>query len=163
MQAHHPCRIGQGFDVHPLVQGRRLVIGGEEIDFDLGLEGHSDADVLCHAVTDALLGAAGLGDIGRHFPDDDPRYKDANSAHLLRHVVGLLDAAGWALVNVDATLIAQIPKFAPHMPKIRSSLALALGVDPERVCIKATTTERMGFTGRGEGIAAMASVTLVAG
>lgn len=155
---HQPprFRVGQGYDVHRLVEGRRLVIGGEEIPHDRGLEGHSDADVLSHAITDALLGAAALGDIGQHFPDTDERYKDADSLELLGHVVALLKREGWTIGNVDATIIAQEPRFAPHMPKIRASLALAMGIDSGQVSVKATTTERLGFTGRGEGIAAMA-------
>lgn len=132
------------------------MIGGEEIPHERGLEGHSDADVLTHAIADALLGAAALGDIGQHFPDTDERYKDANSLDLLSHVAGLLRERGWTLGNIDATIMAEEPRFAPWMPKIRASLALALGVDTGRVSVKATTTERLGFTGRREGIAAMA-------
>lgn len=147
-------RIGQGFDVHQLVAGRRLVIGGVEIAHDKGLLGHSDADVLLHAVSDALLGAAALGDIGRHFPDSDPRYKGIDSRELLRHVGGLLDARGWRVGNVDATIIAQAPRMAPHIPAMREHLAADLGIPVEALNVKATTTEKLGFTGRGEGIAA---------
>ena len=153
-------RIGQGFDVHALVAGRRLVIGGVAIPYDKGLEGHSDADVLLHAVCDALLGAAGLGDIGRHFPDTDAAYKDADSRVLLRQVRKLVGGAGLRLVNLDATVIAQAPRLAPHIPRMVENLAADLGVPPTAVNVKATTTERLGFTGRGEGIAAQAIVLL---
>ena len=153
-------RIGQGFDVHALVAGRRLVIGGVTIPHDKGLEGHSDADVLLHAVCDALLGAAGLGDIGRHFPDTDAAYKDADSRVLLRQVRKLVAEAGLRLVNLDATVIAQAPRLAPHIPRMVENLAADLGVPPAAVNVKATTTERLGFTGRGEGIAAQAIVLL---
>lgn len=149
-------RIGHGFDVHAFAEGRRLVIGGVDIPFDRGLLGHSDADVLIHAICDALLGAAGLGDIGRHFPDSDPRYKGIDSRKLLRHVAGLLDAQGWKTGNVDATIIAQAPKMASHIPAMRAQLAADLGIAVEALNVKATTTERLGFTGRGEGIAAEA-------
>jgi 2-C-methyl-D-erythritol 2,4-cyclodiphosphate synthase len=149
-------RIGQGFDVHALVAGRRLVLGGVEIPFDRGLEGHSDADVLVHAVIDALLGAAALGDIGRHFPDADPRYRDADSRALLREVGAKLARRGLRVCNVDATVIAQAPRLAPHIDAMTSNLASDLGLARERVNVKATTTETLGFTGRGEGIAAMA-------
>lgn len=149
-------RIGQGFDVHALVEGRRLVVGGVEIPFERGLAGHSDADVLLHAITDALLGAAALGDIGRHFPDTDPRWKGADSRELLRQVAGLVRAAGYRVANVDATIIAQAPKMAPHTPAMVAAIAADLGLDAGRVNVKAKTTERLGFTGRGEGIAAEA-------
>jgi 2-C-methyl-D-erythritol 2,4-cyclodiphosphate synthase len=149
-------RIGHGFDVHAFAEGRRLIIGGVDIPHELGLLGHSDADVLLHAICDALLGAAGLGDIGRHFPDSDPRYKGIDSRELLRHVAGLLREQGWQAGNVDATIIAQAPKMAPHIPVMRSHVAADLGVEIEAVNVKATTTERLGFTGRGEGIAAEA-------
>jgi len=149
-------RIGQGFDVHALVTGRRLVLGGVEIPFDRGLEGHSDADVLVHAVIDALLGAAALGDIGRHFPDTDPQYRDADSRALLREVGAKLARLGLRVCNVDATVIAQAPRLAPHIDAMTSNLASDLGLARERVNVKATTTETLGFTGRGEGIAAMA-------
>ncbi len=153
-------RIGQGFDVHALVAGRRLVIGGVEIAFERGLEGHSDADVLLHAITDAVLGAAALGDIGRHFPDTDPRYKDADSRALLRAAAHLVREAGWVVVNVDTTIIAQAPMMAPHVPAMVRNIAADLGVAPEHVSVKAKTTEHLGFTGRGEGIAAQAVVLL---
>jgi 2-C-methyl-D-erythritol 2,4-cyclodiphosphate synthase len=149
-------RIGQGFDVHALVAGRRLVLGGVEIPFTRGLEGHSDADVLIHAVIDALLGAAALGDIGRHFPDSDARYRGADSRTLLREVAAKLVEARLRVCNVDATVIAQAPRLAPHIDAMVANLAADLGVARERVNVKATTTEMLGFTGRGEGIAAMA-------
>lgn len=158
MQSDFNFRIGQGFDVHAFAEGRRLVIGGVTIDHPRGLAGHSDADVLSHAIADALLGAAALGDIGRHFPDTDPKFKDADSLKLLAEVVAMLEARGWAIVNVDATLIAQEPRFAPYIPSICESLASALGLATDRVGVKATTTEHLGFTGRAEGIAALASV-----
>ena len=134
-------RIGQGYDIHRLVEGRPLILGGITIDYEKGLLGHSDADALLHAITDALLGAAGLGDIGRHFPDTDPAYKDADSKILLSDAVGLVVKAGWAIVNVDATVIAQAPKLAPHMEAIRESVAKAIGIDLQRVNIKAKTKE----------------------
>jgi len=149
-------RIGQGFDVHALVTGRRLVLGGVEIPFDRGLAGHSDADVLIHAVIDALLGAAALGDIGRHFPDTDDRYRGADSRKLLREVGAKLAQAGLRVCNVDATVIAQAPRLAPHIDAMISNLASDLRLAQGRVNVKATTTETLGFTGRGEGIAAMA-------
>jgi 2-C-methyl-D-erythritol 2,4-cyclodiphosphate synthase len=149
-------RIGQGFDVHALVAGRRLVIGGVEIVHDKGLLGHSDADVLLHAICDALLGAAALGDIGRHFPDNDPRYLGIDSRELLRHVGKLLKEKGHRVVNVDATIIAQAPRMAPHIPAMAANIAADLGVAAGAVNVKATTTEKLGFTGRAEGIAAQA-------
>lgn len=149
-------RIGQGFDVHALVAGRALIIGGVTIPFEKGLDGHSDADVLLHAVCDALLGAAALGDIGRHFPDTDPRYKGADSRILLGQVAKLLRDGGFHVVNIDATIIAQAPKMAPHIPAMVVNIAADLGIDRTRVNVKAKTTERLGFTGRGEGIAAEA-------
>lgn len=149
-------RIGQGFDVHALVPGRKLIIGGVDIPFGRGLLGHSDADVLLHAVTDALLGAAGLGDIGRHFPDSDARFKDADSRQLLREAARLLAAAGYRTANVDATVIARAPRMAPHVAAMVANIAADLGVAPGDVNIKATTTEGLGFTGRGDGIAAQA-------
>jgi 2-C-methyl-D-erythritol 2,4-cyclodiphosphate synthase len=149
-------RIGQGFDVHALVPGRRLIIGGVDIPYALGLEGHSDADVLLHAICDALLGAAALGDIGRHFPDHDAAYKNADSRVLLRHVVGLIRTAGFAPVNVDATIIAQAPRMAPYITTMVAHLASDLEVPAGAINVKATTTEGLGFTGRGEGIAAQA-------
>jgi 2-C-methyl-D-erythritol 2,4-cyclodiphosphate synthase len=149
-------RIGQGFDVHPLVAGRKLVIGGVEIAHEKGLLGHSDADVLLHAICDALLGAAALGDIGKHFPDSDARYKGIDSRQLLRHVAGLVGERRWRVVNVDATIIAEAPRMAPHIPAMVAHIAADLGLDPGCVNVKATTTEKLGFTGRGEGIAAQA-------
>ena len=149
-------RIGQGFDVHALVPGRRLIIGGVEIAHERGLLGHSDADVLLHAICDALLGAAGLGDIGRHFPDSDERHRDADSIELLREVRARVCALGWVIGNVDATIIAQAPKMAPHIPAMVRAIAGALEVQSAQVNVKAKTTERLGFTGRGEGIAAEA-------
>ena len=153
-------RIGHGFDAHALVAGRRLVIGGVAIPHERGLAGHSDADVLIHAVCDALLGAAGLGDIGSHFPDSDPRYKDIDSRRLLREVARLLTERGLKAANVDATIIAQAPKMAPHIPAMRANLAADLGVAPDAVNVKAKTTEKLGFVGRGEGIAAEAVALL---
>lgn len=153
-------RIGQGFDAHALVAGRKLVIGGVVIPHDKGLAGHSDADVLIHALCDALLGAAGLGDIGAHFPDTDARYKDIDSRQLLREVAALLSSSDLRVVNVDATVIAQAPRLAPHMPAMRANLASDLGVAIQRVNVKAKTTEKLGFVGREEGIAAEAVVLL---
>jgi len=149
-------RIGQGFDVHALVAGRRLIIGGVDIPYEKGLDGHSDADVLLHAVTDALLGAAGLGDIGRHFPDTDEHYRGADSRVLLREAARKVREAGFAVVNVDSTIIAQAPKMAPHIPAMQANIAADLGVEAGAVNVKAKTTERLGFAGRGEGIAAEA-------
>jgi 2-C-methyl-D-erythritol 2,4-cyclodiphosphate synthase len=153
-------RIGQGFDVHALVAGRKLIIGGVEIAHDKGLLGHSDGDVLLHAICDALLGAAGLGDIGRHFPDTDPAYKGADSSRLLRAVGERVQAAGYTIGNVDATIVAQAPRMAPHIPAMIERIAAALALDPRRVNVKAKTTERLGFAGRGEGIAAEAIALL---
>src|SRR5215813_9467437 len=155
-------RIGQGFDVHALVAGRKLIVGGVEIPHEKGLAGHSDADVLIHAVCDALLGAAGLGDIGQHFPDSDARYKDISSRKLLVEVRKLLHEGRLRIVNVDATVIAQAPRMAPHIAAMRANLSNDLGVPEQAVNIKAKTTERLGFVGRGEGIAAEA-VALLAG
>jgi len=149
-------RIGQGFDVHALVEGRRLVIGGIDIPHDKGLLGHSDADVLLHAICDALLGAAALGDIGRHFPDSDPRFKGVDSRELLRQVANLLVDRQYRVVNVDATIIAQAPRMAPHIPRMVANIAADIAVDARQVNVKATTTEELGFTGRREGIAAQA-------
>ncbi|CAG0954372.1 MAG: 2-C-methyl-D-erythritol 2,4-cyclodiphosphate synthase [Rhodocyclales bacterium] len=149
-------RIGQGFDVHALVPGRKLIIGGVDIPFARGLLGHSDADVLLHAVTDALLGAAGLGDIGRHFPDSDPRFKDADSRQLLREADRLIREAGYHTVNIDATVIARAPRMAPHVAAMAANIAADIGIEAGCVNIKAKTTESLGFTGRGEGIAAQA-------
>lgn len=153
-------RIGQGFDVHRLVAGRRLVIGGVDIPFELGLAGHSDADVLLHAITDALLGAAGLGDIGRHFPDTDAAYRDADSRALLRGAVARVREAGFAIANVDATIIAEAPRMAPHIAQMTANIAADLAVSPGRVNVKAKTAERLGFIGRGEGIVAEAVALL---
>ena len=149
-------RIGQGYDVHRLTEGRKLILGGVEIPYEKGLLGHSDADVLIHAVMDALLGAAALGDIGQHFPDTDPAYKGISSVKLLTHVMELLRQHHFAVGNVDAVIIAQKPKMAPHIPQMRKNLAQAMGVEEDRINIKATTEEGLGFTGRGEGIAAQA-------
>jgi 2-C-methyl-D-erythritol 2,4-cyclodiphosphate synthase len=149
-------RIGQGFDVHPLVAGRKLVIGGVEIAHDKGLLGHSDADVLLHAICDAMLGAAALGDIGRHFPDSDARYKGIDSRELLRQCAKLLREQGLRVVNVDATIIAEAPRMAPHIAKMVENIAADLAAPRNAVNVKATTTEKLGFTGRGEGIAAQA-------
>ena len=149
-------RIGQGYDVHALVEGRRLVIGGVEIPHYLGLAGHSDADVLLHAICDALLGAAALGDIGRHFPDSNPEFKGVDSRKLLRETVRLVALKGFHVVNVDATIIAQAPRMSPHIPQMEANIAADIGFDPDCVNIKATTTEKLGLTGRGEGIAAQA-------
>lgn len=153
-------RIGQGFDVHALVPGRRLVIGGVDVPHDKGLLGHSDADVLLHAITDALLGAAALGDIGRHFPDTDERWRGADSRVLLRATVGLLAQAGWRVVNVDATIVAEQPKMAPHIPAMIANIAADLLVAGGDVNIKAKTCERLGLVGRGEGIVAEAAVLI---
>jgi 2-C-methyl-D-erythritol 2,4-cyclodiphosphate synthase len=149
-------RIGHGYDVHKLVEGRRLIIGGVEIPHEKGLLGHSDADVLLHAISDALLGAAALGDIGKLFPDNDAQYKDANSLELLRRVGARLHTAGYSPVNVDATVIAQAPKLAPHIPEMRKKIAFALGIDVDAVSVKATTEEGLGFSGEKLGIAAHA-------
>ncbi|MCD6733332.1 MAG: 2-C-methyl-D-erythritol 2,4-cyclodiphosphate synthase [Burkholderiaceae bacterium] len=155
-------RIGQGYDVHALVPGRRLVIGGVDVPYSHGLLGHSDADVLLHAITDALLGAAALGDIGRHFPDTDERWRGADSAALLAEAAQRVRAAGWDIGNVDATVIAQAPKLAAYLPRMAEQIAAALGVGVGQVGVKAKTGERLGFTGRGEGIAAQAVALLVA-
>jgi 2-C-methyl-D-erythritol 2,4-cyclodiphosphate synthase len=151
---------GLGFDSHRLVEGRRLVIGGVEIPYERGLDGHSDSDVLAHAVIDALLGAAGLGDIGEHFPDTDERWRDADSIALLEAVVAMVADRGLRIENVDCTVVMEAPKLAPHRTAIRASLARALGLDAARVNVKATTGERMGFVGRGEGVAALAVASL---
>ena len=149
-------RVGQGFDVHAFVAGRKLVVGGVEIPYEQGLGGHSDADVLLHAICDALLGAAALGDIGWHFSDTDPQYAEADSRALLREVGRKIGAQGYRIVNIDATIIAQAPRMAPHVAKMIGNIAADLGLKPAAVSVKATTTERLGFTGRGEGIAAQA-------
>jgi 2-C-methyl-D-erythritol 2,4-cyclodiphosphate synthase len=151
---------GIGYDAHQLAEGRRLVLGGVELAHDRGLLGHSDADVLTHAIIDALLGAAGLGDIGQHFPDTDERFRDADSMVLLRTVCTVLDGAGFTIEHVDATVVAEAPKLAPHRDAIRASLARGLDVPPGHVNVKATRGEGMGFIGRGEGIAALAIATL---
>lgn len=152
--------VGIGYDSHRLVAGRRLVIGGVELPGELGLEGHSDADVLAHAITDALLGAAGLGDIGEHFPDTDERWRDADSMQLLAEVVESVHNAGLQIENVDCTVVMERPKLAPHRRAIREGLASALGVEPARVNVKASTGEGIGFVGRGEGVAALAVASL---
>lgn len=154
-------RIGHGYDVHKLAEGRRLILGGVDIPYEKGLLGHSDADVLTHAVMDALLGALALGDIGQHFPDTDPRYKGADSLQLLSHVVQLISAQGFHVGNVDATILAQAPKLAPHIPAMRENLARAMGVDVSQVSVKATTEEGLGFTGQKEGIASHAVALLL--
>jgi 2-C-methyl-D-erythritol 2,4-cyclodiphosphate synthase len=153
-------RIGQGFDVHRFVSGRQLILGGVEIDYPFGLEGHSDADVLTHAVIDALLGAAGLGDIGMHFPDTDPAFRDASSIGLLRAIREKVIARGYRIANIDATVFAEKPKIGPYRAAMAEQLAIAVGVKPNRVNVKATTTEGLGFTGRQEGIAASAVALL---
>jgi 2-C-methyl-D-erythritol 2,4-cyclodiphosphate synthase len=149
-------RVGTGFDVHPFADGRALIVGGVPIPHERGLAGHSDADVLLHAICDALLGAAALGDIGRHFPDSDPALRGISSLELLRRTVAILAAAGWAPLQVDTCILAERPRFAPHEPAMRARIAAALGVSEQNVGIKATTTEGLGFVGRREGIAAQA-------
>ena len=153
-------RIGHGYDVHRLVEGRKLILGGVDIPYEKGLLGHSDADVLLHALMDALLGAAALGDIGQHFPDKDPRYEGADSLVLTREVSAMIHAQGYRIGNVDCTVLAQRPKLAPHIPQMRQNIASALGIALERVSVKATTEEGLGFTGEGLGIAAHAVVLL---
>ena len=145
-------RIGHGYDVHKLVEGRDLILGGVKIDYEKGLLGHSDADVLLHAVSDALLGAAGLGDIGKHFPDTDPKYKGADSLVLLTVVAQRVKEAGYRVSNIDVTMIAQRPKLAPHIPQMVLNIATAVGIAPDRVNVKATTEEKLGFTGEGLGM-----------
>lgn len=154
-------RIGHGYDVHRLVDDRQLIMGGVHIPYEKGLLGHSDADVLLHAIADALLGALALGDIGKHFPDTDPVYKGADSIKLLAHVVGLIRAKGYSVGNLDATIIAQKPKMAPHIPAMRENIARVCGVEVDSINVKATTEEGLGFTGTGEGIAAHCVVLLV--
>lgn len=154
-------RIGHGYDVHKLVEGRKLILGGVEIPHRLGLLGHSDADVLLHAISDAILGALALGDIGKHFPDTDPAYEGADSLMLLRRVMELADREGYALGNLDATILAQQPKLRPHIDNMRTNIARAVNADISQVSVKATTEEHLGFTGREEGIAAHAVVLLV--
>ncbi len=153
-------RIGHGYDVHRLVEGRKLIMGGVDIHWEKGLLGHSDADVLLHAIADAILGALAMGDIGKHFPDTDPAFKGADSIKLLEHVVGLVRQRGYQVGNLDATIIAQKPKMAPHIPAMRENVARVCGVDVERINVKATTEEGLGFTGTGEGIAAHAVVLM---
>lgn len=153
-------RIGQGYDVHRLVEGRKLILGGVNIEYERGLLGHSDADVLVHAIMDALLGAAAMGDIGGLYPDNDPRYEGADSLMLLREVCVRLRSAGFEPVNVDATVVAQAPKLAPHVLKMRENIAAAMSVDVSQVSVKATTEERLGFTGSGLGIAAQAAALI---
>ena len=154
-------RIGHGFDVHALVVGRKCIIGGVEIAHEKGLDGHSDADVLLHAICDALLGAAALGDIGKHFPPSDNTYKNADSRELLRHVIALLKAKNYAVNNIDATVICEAPKLSPHTEKMCANIAADCNIDVSQVNVKATTTEKLGFTGRGEGIAAEAVCTII--
>ena len=153
-------RIGNGFDVHALVPGRKLILGGVTIAYERGLDGHSDADVLLHAICDALLGALALGDLGAHFPDSDPRWKGIDSRKLVRHVMAIVTSRGWQISNLDTTIIAQAPRLAPHTAAMIANLAADLGCDATQISIKATTTERLGFAGRGEGIAALATVLL---
>ncbi|MFX3674682.1 MAG: 2-C-methyl-D-erythritol 2,4-cyclodiphosphate synthase [Paenisporosarcina sp.] len=154
-------RVGQGFDVHEFAENRPLIIGGVTIPYEKGLIGHSDADVLLHTVTDAALGAIGEGDIGRHFPDTDPEFKDADSAKLLAYIWRIVEEKGYKLGNVDCTIIAQAPKMAPYIPQMREQIAKLLNADSSQVNVKATTTEKLGFTGRGEGIAAQATILLI--
>jgi len=156
-------RVGQGYDVHRLAENRKLILGGVDVPYERGLLGHSDADVLTHAIMDALLGAAGMGDIGRHFPDTDPAYAGADSIQLLTAVVHKLRDAGWKIGNVDATVIAQKPKLATYIPQMKQNLATAMGLDEEQVNVKATTEEGLGFTGAGDGIAAQAITLLIKG
>ena len=149
-------RIGTGYDVHRLTENRKLILGGVEIEYEKGLLGHSDADVLVHAIMDALLGAAVLGDIGKHFPDNDMQYKDISSIELLKRVASLLDDAGYSVENIDSTIVAQKPKLSPHIPEMRKNIAVALGIELSRINVKATTEEGLGFTGEGLGIASQA-------
>lgn len=153
-------RIGQGYDVHKLVEGRKLIIGGVDIPHSVGLLGHSDADVLLHAISDSLLGAAALGDIGKHFPDTDPKYKGADSLKLLEHVGELIYEKGYSINNIDATIVAQKPKMAPHIPAMRENIARVLKIDADQVNVKATTEEKLGFTGQELGISSY-SVALI--
>ncbi|MCZ8537635.1 2-C-methyl-D-erythritol 2,4-cyclodiphosphate synthase [Paenisporosarcina quisquiliarum] len=154
-------RVGQGFDVHEFAENRPLILGGVTIPYEKGLIGHSDADVLLHTVTDAALGAIGEGDIGRHFPDTDPEFKDADSAKLLAYIWNIVEEKGYKLGNVDCTIIAQAPKMAPYITQMRDRIAQLLNAEPTQVNVKATTTEKLGFTGRGEGIAAQATILLI--
>ena len=153
-------RIGHGFDVHKLVENRKLILGGVDIHFEKGLDGHSDADVLCHAIGDAMLGAAALGDLGKFFPPDDPEWKDADSVELLKNIGGMIEKSGYRIGNIDATLILEKPKIAPYREAMRKKIASALNIDVDQISIKATTTEKLGFTGREEGIAAEVVVLL---
>jgi len=153
-------RVGIGYDVHRLVEGRKLILGGVEIEFEKGLSGHSDADVLSHAIGDALLGAANLGDLGRHFPDSDGRYKGISSLRLLEEIRSKLTGKGFSIVNIDATIVAQVPKLAPYIEKMRKMLSVTLKIPLEDLSVKATTTEGLGFAGRGQGIASYAVVSL---
>lgn len=154
-------RIGTGYDVHKLVEGRKLILGGVTIPYELGLDGHSDADVITHAIMDALLGAAALGDIGQHFPDNDPAYEGADSIRLLQEVGNILAKEGYTIGNIDSTIIAQKPKLMNFLPEMRKNVADALGIDISQVSIKATTEEHLGFTGRGEGISSQAVALLI--
>jgi len=154
-------RVGIGYDVHKLVEDRKLIIGGVDIPYEKGLLGHSDADVLLHAIKDAILGAAALGDIGKHFPDTDDKYKGANSLELLRYVAILIESKGYVVNNLDATIIAQKPKMSPHIEEMRNNIALALNIEVDRVNIKATTTEGLGFVGVGDGIAANSIASII--
>ncbi len=149
-------KVGQGFDVHQLVNGRKCIIGGVDIPFSKGLRGHSDADVLLHAISDAILGAAALGDIGKHFPNTDPLIKDINSREILKKVISLLQQKKYSIVNIDATVICELPKLTPYIDQIKKNIASDCNIDIDRINVKATTTETLGFTGRGEGIAAQA-------
>ena len=149
-------KVGQGFDVHQLVKGRKCIIGGVDIPFSKGLDGHSDADVLLHAISDAILGAAALGDIGKHFPNTDPLIKDINSREILKKVISLLQQKKYSIVNIDATVICELPKLTPYIDQIKKNSASDCNIDIDRINVKATTTETLGFTGRGEGIAAQA-------
>ncbi|MCT6924358.1 2-C-methyl-D-erythritol 2,4-cyclodiphosphate synthase [Metasolibacillus sp.] len=154
-------RVGQGYDVHAFAEGRKLILGGIEIPHERGLLGHSDADVLLHTITDAALGAIGEGDIGRHFPDTDPEWKDADSAELLQYIWKIVEEKGYVLGNVDATIMAQRPKMAPYIEPMRNRIAELLNADASQVNVKATTTEKLGFVGREEGIAALATILLI--
>ncbi len=153
-------RIGQGYDIHRLTEGRELILGGERIDFELGLDGHSDADAVVHAVIDALLGAAAMGDIGRHFPDSDPAYKNADSMELLRQTRAKVETEGYAVANIDVTIIIEKPRMTPYIQKMRKNIADGVGIPFEMVSVKATTNETIGSLGRGEGVAALAIAAL---
>jgi 2-C-methyl-D-erythritol 2,4-cyclodiphosphate synthase len=161
---HHStliCRVGFGYDVHRLVEGYPLILGGIEVPFEKGLEGHSDADVLLHALIDAILGAAGMGDIGTHFPSSDPKLKGISSLDMLSRVMVIVGEAGWGVGNVDGTIVAQQPRLSPHTPRMKETIAKALGIEPELVNVKSKTTDGLGFTGTGEGMAAYCVVMLV--